>query len=46
MTKRVFVLILPRQKNPDVLEPFEPQDKIFHVQKESEEWGDKLDIAL
>ena len=40
-----FVLILPRQKNPDVLEPFEPQDKIFRVQKESEEWGDKLDVA-
>ena len=40
-----FVLILPRQKNPDVLEPFEPQAKIFHVQKESEEWGDKLDVA-
>ena len=39
------MLILPRQKNPDVLEPFEPQDKIFHVQKESEEWGDKLDVA-
>ena len=33
-----FVLIL-------ILEPFEPQDKIFHVQKESEEWGDKLDVA-
>lgn len=40
-----FVLILPRQKNPDILEPFEPQDKIFHVQKESEEWGDKLEVA-
>ena len=40
-----FVLILPRQKTPDVLEPFKPQDKIFHVQKESEEWGDKLDVA-
>mgnify|MGYP002602890237 CR=1 FL=1 len=40
-----FVLILPRQKTPDVLEDFEPQDKIFHVQKESEEWGDKLDVA-
>lgn len=39
------MLILPRQKNPDVLEPFEPQDKIFRVQKESEEWGDKLDVA-
>ena len=36
-----FVLILPRQKNPDVLEPFESQDKIFRVQKESEEVGDK-----
>ena len=28
-----------------MLEPFEPQDKIFCVQKESEEWGDKLDVA-
>ena len=37
-----FVLILPRQKNPDVLEPFEPQDKIFHVQKESQEWAEKI----
>ena len=32
-------------EEPDVLEPFEPQDKIFRVQKESEEWGDKLDVA-
>ena len=40
-----FVLILPRQKNPDVLEPFEPQDKIFHVQKESQEWAEKMDIS-
>ena len=40
-----FVLILPRQKNPDVLEPFEPQAKIFHVQKESQEWAEKMDIS-
>ena len=40
-----FVLILPRQNTPDKLEPFEPQDKIFRVQKESEEWGDKLEVA-
>lgn len=40
-----FVLILPTPDAPDRLEPFTPQDKIFRVQKESQEWGDKMDVA-
>ena len=40
-----FVLILPRKETPDKLEPFVPQDKIFAVQKESQEWGEKMDVA-
>ena len=40
-----FVLILPRKETPDLLEPFIPQEKIFQVQKESQEWGDKMKVA-
>ena len=40
-----FVLILPRKETPDKLDPFGPQDKIFSVQKESQEWGEKMDVA-
>jgi uridine kinase len=40
-----FVLILPRRNSPDVLEPFCPQEKIFQVQKESQEWGEKTGVA-
>ena len=40
-----FVLELPERKNPSVIPPFQPQDKIFHVQKESQEWGEKMDIS-
>ena len=40
-----FVLQLPTQKEPDKVPEFKPREKIFHVQKESQEWGDKLDIA-
>ena len=40
-----FVLILPRKETPDKLDPFVPQDKIFSVQKESQEWGEKMDVA-
>lgn len=40
-----FVLILPRKETPDKLEPFVPQDKIFSVQKESQEWGEKMNVA-
>lgn len=40
-----FVLQLPTQKEPDKVPEFKPREKVFHVQKESQEWGDKLDIA-
>ena len=40
-----FVLQLPTQNEPDRIPEFKPQEKIFHVQRESQEWGDKLDIA-
>ena len=40
-----FVLILPRKETPDKLDPFVPQNKIFSVQKESQEWGEKMDVA-
>lgn len=40
-----FVLELPHRMQPDVIPPFTPQEKIFNVQKESQEWGDKLDVS-
>ena len=40
-----FVLELPERKNPSMIPPFHPQDKIFHVQKESQEWAEKMDIS-
>ena len=36
---------LPTQNEPDRIPEFKPREKIFRVQKESQEWGDKLDIA-
>lgn len=40
-----FVLELPERGKPDVIPPFAPEEKIFQVQKESQEWIEKLDIA-
>ncbi|HJB29432.1 MAG TPA: nucleoside kinase [Candidatus Blautia faecavium] len=40
-----FVLVLPEFGKPDRLPEFTPHEKIFQVQKESQEWGDKLDIS-
>ena len=40
-----FVLVLPEFGKPDRLPEFAPHEKIFQVQKESQEWGDKLDIS-
>ena len=40
-----FVLMLPEASRPDVIPAFVPQDKIFQAQKDSEEWGKKLDIS-
>lgn len=40
-----FVLMFPDIKDPDRVSPFRPMDKIFQVQKESQEWGDKMDVS-
>lgn len=40
-----FVLELPEQSRPDVVPPFCPEEKIFRVQKESDEWIGKMDIS-
>ncbi|MDD7219265.1 MAG: nucleoside kinase [Clostridia bacterium] len=40
-----FVLLLPSRSEPEKVPEFQPREKIFHVQKESQEWGDKLDIS-
>lgn len=39
-----FVLQLPNQSDPTVIPEFCPEEKIFQVQKESQEWIEKLDI--
>lgn len=40
-----FVLELPECGYPDVIPPFAPEEKIFRVQKESQEWVEKLNIS-
>lgn len=40
-----FVLELPTRKNPSVISAFCPEGKIFQVQKESQEWAEKMDIS-
>lgn len=40
-----FVLQLPTKENPDVLEEFKPQEKLFNVLKQSSIWGEMLNIA-
>ena len=40
-----FVLELPTRKNPSVISLFRPEGKIFQVQKESQEWAEKMDIS-
>ncbi len=40
-----FVLELPEREKPDMIPPFAPEEKIFRVQKESQEWVEKLDIS-
>lgn len=39
-----FVLILPQKKNPDVLEEFKPQPKLFHAMSMASDWGEKLGV--
>ena len=40
-----FVLEQPKKKNPSVISAFRPEGKIFQVQKESQEWAEKMDIS-
>ena len=39
-----FVLQMPEQKEPEIVPLFEPQNKLFHVLKESTSWGDMQGI--
>lgn len=39
-----FVIQMPERKNPKEMPPFEPQNKLFHVLKESTRWGDMQGI--
>lgn len=39
-----FVLQMPTQNEPDTVPPFEPEKKIFQIQKESLKWGKMLEI--
>lgn len=39
-----FVVLFP-DKNTKITAEFQPSHKLFHVLKESSEWGEKLDIA-
>ena len=39
-----FLLLFPDRSDPEHLQPFRPDLKIFHVQKHSMEWGKKLGI--
>jgi uridine kinase len=43
--KEGLVLQLPTSKEPTVVPPFEPQEKLFEVQRESTRWGDMLEIG-
>lgn len=40
-----FVLELPERSDPFTIPPFAPEEKIFKVQKESQEWAEKMDIS-
>lgn len=40
-----FVLLMPNRKNPRELPVFVPSRKIFEVQKESLEWGKRLEVS-
>ena len=39
-----FVLQMPTQQDPKSVPPFEPQNKLFQVLKESTNWGHMLDL--
>ena len=39
-----FVLQMPTRKEPEVIPPFEPQNKLYHTMKETNDWGEKIGI--
>ena len=39
-----FMLVLPGQKEPNVLKPFVDRPKLFKTLKESEKWGQEIGI--
>lgn len=39
-----FVIQMPTQTDPEEVPPFEPQNQLFHVLKESTRWGDSQGI--
>lgn len=43
--KEGLVLQLPTSKDPTSIPAFEPQEKLFEVQRESTKWGDMLEIG-
>lgn len=40
-----FVLMLPVKDDPRVVPEFKPQEKLYHVLKESSQWGERLNVA-
>lgn len=40
-----IVLLLPGKEQPDRIGPFHPSGKVFQVQKEAEQWAEKLDVS-
>lgn len=41
-----MVLQMPKRNNPTEVPPFIPSPKIFKVQKESEKWGEMMDVSV
>lgn len=39
-----FVLQMPEKSDPETVPPFKPQNKLFNVLKEAENWGDMMDV--
>ena len=39
-----FVLLLPEMEHPEEIPPFLPSEKVFRIQKESERWGERMEI--
>ncbi|MGB4658106.1 MAG: nucleoside kinase, partial [Mobilitalea sp.] len=39
-----FLLVLPTKKNPETIEPFIPQEKLYATLKESNQWAEMMEI--